>query len=359
MPKVRIPRSTSVRTPVRAAGHPYTPTPQTRTGGSTYSGGTSLPAAAITPPPPASFIPNTPAAASLAHGTGSDLTVTWTTPAVDSTHDAASSFALRSSPEGTAAWTTVSGVASPYDLTGLAAGAGIDVELQSSNATGDSAWSATSTLTTATAGPFAPNAPAISSVMPPADGTNNKLSVVWTTPAIDGTHGAATGFNVRTSPAGAGIWTEVSGVTSPHMLTGLSGATGIDVEVQATNGAANPGAWSAVSTGTTWGATVGPGGWTAAASQAVNTPVGPSGGVQVIATTAPTAVTGVSFVWSASSSAMPTTGLIAAGADGFTNGWGQWFSAPATAGTFYLWMLAQGTGGAVIGALVSSAITVA
>ena len=63
--------------------------------------------------------------------------------------------------------------------------------------------------------------------------------------------------------------------------------------------------------------------------------------------------------WSASHSTVPTTGLIAAGADGQTNGWGQWFTAPATAGTFYLWTLAQGAGAVTSGALVTSAITVA
>jgi hypothetical protein len=75
-------------------------------------------------------------------------------------------------------------------------------------------------------------------------------------------------------------------------------------------------------------------------------------------TAAPTAGIGASFGWSASSTIAPTTGLIAALSDGQTNGWGQYFNAPATAGTFYLWMLAQGAGGVTTGALVSSAITV-
>ena len=54
---------------------------------------------------------------------------------------------------------------------------------------------------------------------------------------------------------------------------------------------------------------------------------------------------------------LPTANLIATAADGQTNGWGQYMNAPATAGTFYLWMLAQNAGGTTIGALVSSAIT--
>jgi titin len=306
----------------------------------------------------AAYVPNTPGAASLAQGTGSNLTVTWTAPAVDGMHNAAAGYNLRSSPSGAGTWTTVSGVTSPYTLSGLTAGAAYDVQIQASDATGTTAWSATSTLTTATAGPYAPNAPAIASVAPPPDGTNSKLTVSWTAPAVDSSHGAATGYNLRSSPSGAGTWTTVTGVSSPYALTGLSGATAIDVEVQARNAAASPGAWSAITTGTTWGATVAPGGWTAAASQVHGASVAPSGGVQATATAAPTAVTGVAFAWSASNSTVPTSGLIAAGADGQSNGWGQWFNAPATAGTFYLWMLAQGAGSATTGALVTSAITV-
>jgi hypothetical protein len=76
------------------------------------------------------------------------------------------------------------------------------------------------------------------------------------------------------------------------------------------------------------------------------------------ATAAPNAVTGAAFAWSASNVTVPTSGLIAAGGDGQTNGWGQWFNAPATAGTYYLWLLAQSAGAITTGALVTSAITV-
>ena len=304
--------------------------------------------------------PNVPSGISLAQGTGSDLTVTWTAPVVDGTHSAATGFNLQSSPSGASTWTIVSGVTSPYDLSGLAAGAAIDVQLQSSNTTGTSAWSATTTLTTAAAtGPGAPNAPAIASVAPPPNGTASQLTVTWTASAVDSAHGAATGYNLRSSPTGAGTWTTVTGVTSPYTLTGLSGATAIDVEVQATNAAASPGAWSTATTGTTWGATIVPANWSAAAAQVHNTSVAPNGGVNFAATPAPTAVTGGAFFWSASQTTLPTTGLIAATVDGqITNGWGQWFNTPATAGTFYLWLLAQGADGTTIGALVTSAIVV-
>ena len=302
--------------------------------------------------------PNTPASISLAQGSGSDLTVIWTASVIDNMHGAATESNLRSSPAGAGIWPTVFNVTSPYALSGLAVGTAIDVQLQNSNAKGTSAWSATSTLTTAAGGPYTPNAPAISSVAPPPDGTPSKLTVSWTAPVIDNNHGAATRFNLRSSPTGTGTWTTVANVTSPYTFNGLTGATAIDVQVQGTNAAANASAWSVVATGTTWGTTVVPGNWKAATLQVHNTSVAPNGGVQMTATAAPTAVTGAAFVWSSSATTVPTTGLIAAASDGQTNGWAQYFTAPATASTFYLWMLTQGAAGATTGVLVTSAITV-
>lgn len=346
-------------TGVHALGHANSPPPQTQWNPPAHgwAGQPSVTSMVPVPPPP-TYIPNVPAAASLTQGTGSALTVTWTSPATDASHSAATSFNLRSSPSGAATWTTVSGVTSPYGLSGLAAGAPFDVQIEAANAAGPSAWSATATLTTASAGPYAPNTPAIISVAPPTDGTNSKLTITWTAPATDGTHGAATAYNLRTRPSGASTWTTITGVTSPYILTGLSGATATDVEVQATDAAASPSAWSSITTGTTWGATVVPGNWTAAATQTHNTSVAPNGGVMLTAAAAPTMVTAAAFAWSASNAAIPSAGLIAAAADGQTNGWAQYFNAPATAGTYYLWMLAQGTGGVVIGANVTPAITV-
>ena len=359
MPKSNSPPLTNQHMAgVHALGHPSSPPPQTRWVQPAH-GRSGTPAAPVTVamPPPTPYIPNTLAAASLARGTGSDLIVTWTAPAIDSTHNAATGFNLRSSPAGASTWTTVAGVTSPYTLSGLAAGAAIDVQLQSANVTGTSAWSTTSTLTTTSAGPYAPNVPAITGAAPPPDGTATRLTVTWTAPATDSTHGAATGFNLRSSPAGANTWTTVAGVTSPYTLTGLTGGSATDVQVQATNAAASPGAWSPVTTGTTWGATVAPGTWTAASSQTHGAGVAPNGGVMLFAVAAPTAVTGAAFAWSASNTVVPSTGLIAGAGDGQPNGWAQYFNAPATAGTFYLWMLAQGSGGTT-GALVTPAIVV-
>ena len=103
------------------------------------------------------FVPNVVAAPALAQGTGSNLTVTWTAPAADATHSVATSYNVRSSPSGAGTWTTVLNVTSPYTLSGLTAGMAYDVEVESANAAGTSAWSVTSTLTTAAVTPYIPN----------------------------------------------------------------------------------------------------------------------------------------------------------------------------------------------------------
>ncbi len=215
---------------------------------------------------------------------------------------------------------------------------------------------AVGTLTTAAAGPLAPDAPSISNVVAPPDGTTTRLTVTWAAPAADGSHSAATRYNLRTSPSGTGSWTTVNNVSSPYTVTGLDGAAAIDVAVQATN-AAGPGTWSAVISATTWGATVAPANWVAALTQVHGAGVTPNGGVNMVAVAAPTAVTGAAFAWSTSPTTLTTTDLIAAGGDGQTDGWGQWFNAPAAAGTYYLWLLAQGADG-IIGALATPAISV-
>jgi hypothetical protein len=357
MPKTTTSRLINQRlTAVHTLGHPTAPPPQTRWAQPAHGRAGEPSVATIVAPPP--FAPNPPNPPALAQGNGTDLMVTWAGPAMDATHGPATGFNLQFSPSGAGAWTTLPNVASPYDLAGLAAGAAIDVQLQSTNAAGTSTWSATSTLTTATPGPYAPNAPAIVSVSPPADGTTSNLTVTWTAPTVDGTHGAATGYNLRTSPTGAGTWTTLTGVSSPYTITGLAGAAAIDVELQATNAASSPGPWSAITTGTTWGVTVTQGGWAAATTQVHGTSVAPNGGVQMFAVASPTPITGAAFAWSASNTQMPTSSLIPASSNGQTNGWGQWFNTPATAGTYYLWLLAQGANNTPAGALVTPAITV-
>lgn len=303
-------------------------------------------------------LPGAPVGLSLAQGATGMLIATWSPPATSATQGIAASYSLAYSLAGKGTWTTLTGATSPFSIAGLAAGTDYDVRVESANATGPGPWSATMTLATAVPGPSAPNAPSIVNVAPVADGTVTKLAVTWSAPAADSTHGAATGYNLRYGPSGSGSWTTLAGVSSPATIAGLIGGTAYDVQVQASNAALNPSAWSASTTASTWGATVAAGGWVPASTQTHGAAIAPNGGANLIAVAAPTAVTGGAFAWSASNTAVPTSGLVAGGADGVTNGWGQWFNAPATAGTYYLWLLAQAGGGVTSGALVTGPIVV-
>jgi len=97
--------------------------------------------------------PNAPMVSSVApvnDGTTSELAVTWTAPATDSTHDAATGYNLQYSIHGAGSWTLVTGVASPYTITGLSAGTSYDVEVEGTNAstTSPGAWSSATTNST-------------------------------------------------------------------------------------------------------------------------------------------------------------------------------------------------------------------
>ena len=131
----------------------YRPTPRPANRGVA----TMLPHKQSSPPTPTIQIAYPPSSVSLAQAAGGGVIVTWTAPAIDSTHDAATGFNLQFSPSGAAAWTLVSGVTSPYIVSGLAAGEAVDVQLQSSNVAGTSGWSATSTLAIVTAVPNTPS----------------------------------------------------------------------------------------------------------------------------------------------------------------------------------------------------------
>ena len=189
--------------------------------------------------------PNAPAAASLAQGTGSNLTVTWTAPAVDGTHNAATGYQPAIQPLRRRHLDDRVGCHQPVHPVRLGSRRGDRRAGAGPNAAGTSAWSATSTLTTADRRTrIRPSAASL------AQGTGSDLTVTWTAPAVDSTHNAATGYNLRSSPSGAGTWTTVSGVTSPYNLSGLAAAAAIDVQVQSSN-AAGTSAWSATSTLTT------------------------------------------------------------------------------------------------------------
>jgi hypothetical protein len=132
---------------VHALGHPSSPAPQTAWEPSELSegGGSTVPAVAAAP---VALPPNVPTVPVLVQGDSSDLIVTWTAPAVDPAHGAATGFALRHGLAGAELWTVVQSVSNPHRLSELPFAAAVDVQLQATNAAGPSAWSATAVLTT-------------------------------------------------------------------------------------------------------------------------------------------------------------------------------------------------------------------
>ncbi len=103
-----------------------------------------------------------------------------------------------------------------------------------------------STAPAVTAAPAAlpPNAPSLPVL---AQGTGSDLIITWTAPAVDPAHGAATGFALRHSAAGAETWTVVQAVSNPYELSDLPSAAAVDVQLQAAN-ASGLSMWSASAT---------------------------------------------------------------------------------------------------------------
>ena len=309
--------------------------------------------------------PNAPTslAASAGSPAYSAVALSWTASATDGTHDAAGSYTVSYRLNNTGSWTVAhSGVTGTgATVSGLSHDSLYGFAVDAVNSGGTDASPATTTLTTDYA---PPNAPSGVAVAPVPDGTTSKLSVTWTASAIDGTHDAATGYNLRYSVHSAGSWTTVSSVSSGAAITGLSAGTSYDVEVEGTNGSTtSPSSWSAATTASTYSLAVTFG------NLAPTTPVShsgswPSGGLNLVSGTTPPGGTVGYFAYSASTAPVPTSGLIGPvsggtgggsyGADGF----GEYLSPPATAGTWYVFGILQNGSGTTIGALVSSAITV-
>ncbi len=287
------------------------------------------------------------------------IDLSWTAPATSSTAGPATSYTLQQSPHGAGTWTTIqSGISgTSATVTGLTPDTAYDYHVIGVNSQGSGAASGAATLTTDYA---PPNAPSITSVAPVNDGTTSKLTATWSAPATDSTHSAVTGYNLRYSVSGMGSWTTVSGVTSPYTITGLSSGTAYDVEVQGTNASTtSPGAWSGITTNTTYSIVVTWG----ISGQPQSSFTHGSGNINGVtnagmnADTSPDAAY-VYFDAYTSSTVIPTSGLTSVTYVNSTYQWADYYSVPATPGIYYFWAIAKNSSGTVIGALVSGAITV-
>ena len=138
----------------------------------------------------------------------------------------------------------VPGSATTYTDTPLATHSTFYYRVRAENAISYSAWSGSANATTAGRLPTAPTGLAVTGT------TSSSISVSWTNP---GGGAPVTGIRVQRSTAGAfGPWTTaatVSATTTAYTLTGLAGATGYWIRVQAFN--ADGSAASNVAHGTT------------------------------------------------------------------------------------------------------------
>ena len=327
------------------------------TGGSATSGTASLTTLAKAPNAPTGV---TAVAGSPAY---SVVALSWTASATAGTHDAAATyqpqFALASGGGWSSFGAPIAGTS--VSVTGLAHATAYNFQVIATN-TGGTATSGTASLTTDYA---APNAPAISAVAPVSDGTTSKLTVTWAASTTDGTHDAATGYNLRYGVHPASSWTTVSGVVSGAVVTGLTAGTSYDVQVQGTNASTgSPGAWSASTTASTYATAMawvqtGPNPWThSLGGQAVNVTTTPNPGTG--------STGGVNFTWStsatvnndcASSLDRESRGSgSASGDNGYpvaSNKWGCYMTSPATTGTYYIWAFTNVGDGALVSVAVS------
>jgi prophage DNA circulation protein len=290
------------------------------------------------------------------------VTLSWSAPAIDGAHDAATSYAVSFGTTDTS-WTLAAGAwtsGTTATVTGLAHATSYYFQVVASNAAGSGGSVATGLAITTGSAP--PNVPLIGSVAPTLDGTTSKLAVTWAAPAPDGTHDAATGYDLQWSMHAAGAWTLVSNVSSGTVIAGLTAGTSYDVQVRAKNGSTNsPSAWSSTMTASTnsltvvWGS-LGP------TSPVSHTGSWPAGGLNFLVGSTPPAGTVGWIGYSATASPVPATGLngpISAGTGGSGgNSFGLYLNPPATAGIWYVFAILKNSGGGVIGALVSGSITV-
>ena len=144
-------------------------------------------------------------------------------------------------------WTTVTGVASLSTITGLSAGDLVYVQNRAvasgaSPSAGD--WSASATETTFAA----PDQMAAPSLV--VDSDTQITATLAADPPTNGT--PITSYDLRYSTDEA-TWTELTGITSPRAITGLTGSTLYYVQSRAVASDASPaqGAWSASATATT------------------------------------------------------------------------------------------------------------
>ena len=299
--------------------------------------------------------PGTPTALTTGVPTSSAVPLSWTAPG---TGGSPSSYTVQYRVTGGSTWTQISGISSTsYTVTGLAASTQYDFQVQAVNAGGVSAWTATANGTTAEG-----TAPGTPTGLTAGSATSNSIALSWTAPASGGS-GAS--YNVQYQLQSGGSWTQISGISgTSYTVTGLASSTAYNFQVQAVNGGLTS-SW----TSTVVGTTIAPSNYDLTWTGTMNTNIPLSGSTftpsqgAIVAQVNDNSASGdgnhtvpaaVYFAWSASNTTMPTAGYISTVQ--YTNNghnlWVQYINAPASAGSYYLWAIAENSSGAVVATYV-------
>ena len=178
-------------------------------------------------------VPSKPAAPTLTSDDAS-LEVTWSAPS-DGGSDI-TAYKVQHRQTGTTNWTTSGALGTStlaYEITQLTNGTEYEVQVQATNAAGDSAWSDSSRAKPYTV----PSKP--SPTLTPAD---QKLTASWSAPSNGGSD--ITGYKVQYRPTGNTDWTTSSALgssTTSYEISPLNNGTEYEVQVQATNAAGDSG----------------------------------------------------------------------------------------------------------------------
>lgn len=247
---------------------------------------------------------------------------------------------------GTNSWTQITGISVTFTTVGgLTPTTQYDFQVQALNASGSSAFTATTNGTTALAAPGVPMGLTIGTT------TSNTVQLSWEA----GSGNAVASYTVQYRITGSTNWTQVLGVANAsYTAIGLTPSTSYDFQVAGVN-AGGASAFTSTVTGTTsapsFSVTIT---WNAAPGSSY---VHGTSGIVINAHADPSPH-GLGFAFSASSTIAPAVTSLSAAANFTSDIWGQYMTAPSTAGTYYLWAVATDSSNNVIGELVSTAITV-
>ncbi len=175
------------------------------------------------------FPPNLPTAVTVGSVTSSTVPITWTAPATDGSHGAATSYTVQWRQTGTSTWTQQSGVSTAsYTIAGLIAATEYDLQVQAVNGAGSSAFTATVNATTGTAsGNYAMG----SGYQPLGNATSYAHSTDVTANVSDMTTAAG---GSHTAPANVYFGWSTSATQAPTSTADMSAAQG-----QFANGGSN------------------------------------------------------------------------------------------------------------------------